>query len=374
MSKEKIKKLFIHLLLFIATLFTTIHAGEEWTHGKSIWMSGYTWNDFWQGLHFAVPFLLILTVHEFGHYFTAIYHKVKTTLPFYIPFPPVPLSIGTMGAVIRIKERVKTTIQHFDIGIAGPLAGFILAIGVIWYGFENLPPKDYIFDIHPEYEAYGENYEDLAYASEQFDSIPSIKLGQNLTFLFFEEYVADPSRVPDHREMMHYPYLFAGFLALFFTALNLLPVGQLDGGHVLYGLFGKRKHAKIARVIFLIFLFYAGIGYITPFDKTEDLLLYAPLYILFLYFTLSRMFPSVKQNLMVAMIIFVGQFLLVYLFPTAQGYAGWLLFAFLVGRIIGVYHPGALVEQKLDLKRRILGWIALIIFIISFSPAPLMLN
>lgn len=374
MSKKKIKKISVHLLLFIATLFTTIHAGEEWTHGKSIWMGDYTWDDFWQGLHFAIPFLLILTVHEFGHYFTAIYHKVKTTLPYYIPFPPVPLSIGTMGAVIRIKERVKTTYQHFDIGIAGPLAGFVLAIGVIWYGFENLPPKDYIFDIHPEYEVYGENYEEFAYTSEQFDSIPSIKLGQNLTFLFFENYVADASRVPDHREMIHYPYLFAGFLALFFTALNLLPVGQLDGGHVLYGLFGRRRHAKIARVIFLLFLFYAGIGYITPFDKTEDLLLYAPLYILFLYFTLSRMYRSVQQNLMVAMIIFVGQFLLVYIFPAVQGYAGWLLFAFIVGRLIGIYHPGALIEQKLDTKRRILGWIALIIFIISFSPAPLMLS
>lgn len=372
MSK-KTRRIITQITLFVVTFFTTTHAGEEWTHGRSIWMEGYTLSDFLNGLYYSVPFLLILSVHEFGHYLTAVKHKVKTSLPYYIPFPPIPFSIGTMGAIIRIKERVKTTIQHFDIGIAGPLAGFILAIGFIWYGFANLPTKDYIFEIHPEYEQYGLDYEKEVY-NQSSDSIVNIRLGQNLTYLFFENYVADPSRVPDHREMIHYPFLFAGFLALFFTALNLLPVGQLDGGHVLYGLFGKKRHGQIARVIFLLFLFYAGLGYLNPYEPAEDLILYAPLYILFLYFTMSRMFPSVQQTLMVAMIIFTAQFITTWMFPKIEGYAGWLLFAFLVGRVIGVYHPGALVEQRLNTTRKILGWIALIIFIISFSPQPLILE
>lgn len=373
MSNKRIKRLSLHLGLFLITFITTTHAGEEWTHGKNVWIEGYTWDDFAQGLYFSVPFLLILTVHEFGHYFMALKHKVKASLPYYIPFPPIPFSIGTMGAVIRIRQRVQTTIQHFDIGITGPIAGFVLAIGLLWYGFANLPPKEYIFEIHPEYAAYGERYEDQAYA-HQSDSVISVVLGQNLTFMFFENFVADPDLVPNHREMMHYPYLFAGFLALLFTALNLLPVGQLDGGHVLYGLFGKEKHFKIAKVIFLIFVFYAGIGYVTPFDPVDDLLIYAPLYVVFLYITIGRIFETGQQTLMVALIIFIAQFTLIWMFPKIEGYAGWLVFAFLVGRIIGVRHPGALVEQELDNKRKILGWLALFIFIISFSPAPLMLE
>lgn len=374
MSKRNKRRL-TQLTLFIITIITTTHAGSEWTYGKSLWFGEYTWEDFKSGLAYSIPFLLILTVHEFGHYFTARWHKVRTTLPYYIPFPPFPLSIGTMGAVIRIKQRVKTTLQHFDIGVAGPLAGFVIAIGVIWYGFATLPPKDYIFEIHPEYEAYGLDYEDKVY-EQMPDSIPSMRLGNNLTFMFFEHYVADPERLPNRHEMMHYPFLFAGFLALFFTALNLLPIGQLDGGHVIYGLFGKKRHRYIARAMFLAFVFYAGLGleYVHPYRNPEDLFLYVPFYIFFLYLCFSRMSESKKDVLMYAVIVFTAQFLTAYFFPKVEGYTGWLLFAFLVGRIIGVDHPGSLVEQRLDTKRKILGWIALIVFIISFSPAPLIID
>ncbi len=146
------KKIAIHAGLFLVTLVTTTLAGAEWVYGKSIFMEGYTWADFFSGMPYSIPFLLILTVHEFGHYFTAIHYKVRTTLPYYIPLPPLPLMFGTLGAVIRLKSRVPSKQQTFDIGIAGPLAGFVIALAVLWYGFATLPPPEYIFQFHPEYQ------------------------------------------------------------------------------------------------------------------------------------------------------------------------------------------------------------------------------
>src|SRR5687768_15140431 len=104
MSSDQ-KRVLIQLGLFITTFITTTLAGAEWTYGRSIFMPDYSWQDFVSGLEFSIPFLLILTVHEFGHYFIAMYHKVKATLPYYIPMPPLPFSIGTMGAVIRLREK-----------------------------------------------------------------------------------------------------------------------------------------------------------------------------------------------------------------------------------------------------------------------------
>ncbi|HTE29882.1 MAG TPA: site-2 protease family protein, partial [Chryseolinea sp.] len=136
--------------LFIATLITTTIAGADWCYQKSIFLPGYSWQDFASGFEFSVPFLLILTVHEFGHYFTARYYRVGVTLPYYIPLPPFPFSIGTMGALIRLKSRIHSKKQNFDIGIAGPLAGFVMALVILFYGFTHLPEPDYIFQIHPE--------------------------------------------------------------------------------------------------------------------------------------------------------------------------------------------------------------------------------
>ncbi|ELR68327.1 zinc protease, putative [Fulvivirga imtechensis AK7] len=369
---KNVRTYLIHLSLFVITFFTTTIAGEWWIHGKIWLLTDYSWADFSHGLKYSVPLLLILTVHEFGHYFTARYHKVKTTLPYYIPLPPLPGFIGTMGALIRIKEHVHSKKLHFDIGVAGPVAGFIIALGVLYYGFTHLPEPEYIFEIHPEYEQYGADYQEKVY-QQQSDSVLSISVGKPLLFLFFEKYVVeDPARIPNAHEMMHYPWLFAGFLALLFTALNLMPIGQLDGGHVLYGLIGYKKHKKVATVVFFAFLFYAGLGYITPYD--DNLFLSIPLYILFLYIALKGLRKGSMTTLMYALIIFTTQFVISLIEPTVQGYSGWLLFAVIVGRFLGIYHPPSLVEEPLDLKRKIIGWLALVIFIISFSPAPLIIS
>lgn len=368
------KEILIHTSLFVVTFITTTLAGAEWTYGKSVFMPGFTMADFYSGMPYSVPFLFILTVHEFGHYFTAIHYKVDTTLPYYIPLPPLSLMIGTMGALIRLKSKVHTKQQHFDIGIAGPLAGFVAALGVLWYGFTHLPPPEYIFQFHPEYEQYGLNYGDFVYQTEYLarNAGADILIGKNLLFLFFEKFVADPVRVPNLHEIIHYPYLFAGFLSLVFTSINLLPIGQLDGGHVLYGLLGFKGHKQIASVVFIGFLFYAGLGYIAPTTPVNELIWEIPLFVGFLYLCLTGLRLRWQDTLMYALAIFAAQYLLsTVLIPGIEGYPGWLLFVFIIGRFIGVQHPPSEIEQPLDVGRVALGWFALFVFVITFAPKPL---
>lgn len=364
------KRVLIQLVLFITTFTTTTLAGAEWTYGRSVFMPDYTWTDFFSGMEFSIPFLLILTVHEFGHYFAAKYHKIKVTLPYYIPMPPLPFSIGTMGAVIRIREKIYSKKQNFDVGVAGPVAGFIAALFVLFYGFTTLPEPEHIFQIHPEYEQYGLDYAKYVYENPQ-ENIFDPVIGKNLLFLFFENFVADPERVPNVHEIMHYPVIFAGFLSLVFTFLNLLPIGQLDGGHVVYGLFGFKIHRLIASIVFVALLFYAGIGVVTPRDAPQDLLYWVPGGIAFLYFALTGLGLSKRDTIMYALLMFAALFILSWLFPTLEGYSPWLLFAFLIGRFIGIPHPPSEIEEPLDAKRIFIGWLALIIFLICCSPAPL---
>lgn len=381
MNPER-KRILIQIGLFIITFVTTTLAGAEWAYGKTIWSSSYTWSDFASGLEFSIPLLLILTVHEFGHYFVALYHKVKTSLPYYIPIPPIPFlpfSIGTMGAVIRLRSRPETNIKNFDIGLAGPLAGFIAALVILVYGFKTLPEPEYIFQFHPEYKAYGLNYADHVYSKEFMDShkpMIDITIGTNLVFWLFEKFAADPARVPNSHEIMHYPILLATYIALFVTCLNLLPIGQLDGGHVVYGLFGFKIHKTIATVSFVLLIFYAGLGleYIDPKLPFDSLILGIVGYILFLYLAFSGLKRSPTETLMYALLMFAVQFALSVFIKGIEGYPGWLLFAFILGRFIGIEHPASEIEQPLDPKRVILGWLTLLIFILCFSPAPIQLE
>ncbi len=367
------REVLVHASLFVITFITTSLAGAEWTYGKSIFMPGYTWSDFASGMSYSIPFLLILTAHEFGHYFTAIHYKVKTTLPYYIPLPPLTFMFGTMGALIRLKGKVHSKQQHFDIGIAGPLAGFVVALMVLWYGFAFLPPPEYIFQFHPEYNQFGLSYSEIVYTQEYLmqHTGADVVLGKNLLFIFFERFVGETLRVPNVHEIMHYPYLFAGFLSLVFTSINLLPIGQLDGGHVLYGLLGFDGHRKVASLIFVTFLLYAGLGYISPAGPANVLVWEVPLFIAFLYFCLTGLGLGWRSTLMYALLIFAIQYAVAMVFPTIKGYPGWFLFAFIIGRFIGVAHPRSAIEEPLDSARKILGWLALIIFIICFTPDPL---
>jgi membrane-associated protease RseP (regulator of RpoE activity) len=378
MNKEQ-KRFLLQVSLFIATFITTTLAGSFWVSQKLVFISywevngDFTWDDFVSGMHFSVPFLFILTVHEFGHYFMARYHKVKATLPFYIPLPPYPIFLfGTMGAVIRLLTPVPSKKQNFDIGIAGPIAGFFMALVVLFYGFYNLPPAEHIYTFHPEYEKYGLDYADHVY--QKTAKGMDIAFGKNLLFLLFENFVDDPKRVPNPHEIMHYPYLLAGYISLVFTFLNLIPIGQLDGGHVLYGLAGFKKHRIIASVFFIGFMFYAGLGVINPAWPPNELIGWSVVYVGALYLSFTGLRLSKRDTLMYAILMFAVQFLVTKLFPGIEGYYGWLLFGLIIGKFIGVEHPPCQIEEPLDTKRIVLGWFALVIFILCFSPAPIVIT
>ena len=372
----KNRTLLIQGILFLLTLITTTLAGAEWMFGKLFVFipDPIGWPEFWQGLNFSLPFLFILTVHEFGHYFTAKAHQVEVTLPYYIPlWFGITQSIGTMGAFIRINSLVKSRLKFFDIGIAGPLAGFVAAVGVLWYGFTHLPPPEYIFTIHPEYKQYGLNYAQYVYQDQEGGLI----LGDTILFWWFKTYVADASRLPNPYEMIHYPYLFAGYMALFFTSLNLIPIGQLDGGHILYGLIGKKRFNVVAPVLFVLFAFYAGLGlfkaeeFAVPDDNQFYALLgYLAFYIYFLYICLRRLSDNPSTALIISLGIVVMQFAVTYLRPDWEGYPGFLPFIFLLGRFLGVYHPETEVNEPLGPGRVLLGWLAVLVFILCVSPKP----
>jgi membrane-associated protease RseP (regulator of RpoE activity) len=405
------KQYILHTALFLLTLVTTTLAGAEWT-GKH-YLNG--WDFVWSGLDYSITFLGILTIHEMGHYYFSRKNNVDATLPYYIPFyfPGIP-SIGTFGAFIRMKGIIHSRRTMFDIGIAGPLAGFVAAILLLVYGFATLPEKSYLFRIHPEYAAIQGDYrheaytydfikkrsdlhteltfiQDSIYYLQHHDSIPELKkpvkayetefevivVGKNLLFLLFEKLFSyQGDRLPDPHELYHYPFIFAGYLALFFTALNLIPVGQLDGGHVTYGLFGYERSKKISAVFFILFVSIAGVGMfkenilqINFFTaNAADQLEFAFFYLIFLYLIFAKMFETFLNALLTAVAVFTFQFLVEFLFPEITGYGFWLLYAFLIGRYLGVYHPPALSEQPLDTKRKVLGWIALGIFVLCFTP------
>ncbi len=379
------RTILIQVLLFVVTLITTTLSGAEWIYGKTfLFFDGIPedmimgWPEFWQGLNFSLPFLLILTVHEFGHYFVAKIHQVEVTLPYYIPlWFGFTQSIGTMGAFIRIKSVIRSRVKFFDIGIAGPLAGFVAALGVLWYGFTHLPPPEYIFTIHPEYARYGLDYGKFVYQDQE----GMLVLGDNILFWWFKEHVADPARIPHPYEMIHYPYLLAGFISLFFTALNLIPIGQLDGGHIMYGLLGKKRFNIVAPTLFILFAFYAGLGLfkaeefatLSSDDQYYTLLGYLTLYVYFLYICLKRITDSPSTGLILSLGIVVAQFAVSYLRPDWEGYSGFLFFVFLLGRFLGVYHPETADDGPLGTKRILLGWLAVVVFILCASPKPFIL-
>jgi len=374
-KNENVKKnrtLLLQLVLLIITIGTTTIAGAEWMFGKSLFYGNPTINaeELMAGLYFSFPFLGILTVHEFGHYLTARYYNVKVTLPYYLPlwlgFLPLIPSIGTMGAFIRIKELVKSRKQYFDIGIAGPLAGFVAALLILTYGFTNLPEPEYIFEIHPEYRQYGLDYE--AYYDTQ---AVNMAIGDNLLFQFFKRYVADPDRIPNKYELYHYPWIFAGYLALFFTAINLIPIGQLDGGHVTYGLFGYKTSRIISRTLFMLMVLVSGIGLVPMGQLGIEFVINAAFYLLFLYLAFHHFQRDIKKRSLLVIWVMIIQIFAANYLPQAGDYGIYLIFAFVFGRFLGIEHPKAIDDRPLTLKRKILGWIALVVFVVSFTPRPL---
>ncbi len=320
----------LHLFLFLLTVVTTLWAGAFWG-GHAINFTSFPlfFSSLTAGTAYSASLLLFLTVHEFGPFFAALRHRVQATLPYYIPVPPLPslLSLGTMGAVIKVRERIPGTNSLFDIGVSGPLGGFAVCVGLLVYGFLNLPPVDFIYSVHPEYASGGGLQA----------PVPSgtLVLGKNLLWMGME-YVIAPKNLPPMTEMYHYPFLFAGWLGSLVTALNLLPVGQLDGGHISYALFGRRGHAAAAR-FFLLFIIFLG------FPSFLELLL-------------SWLNPEA--------IALIPPEMLRWSWP------GWMLWSLILSRVVGMNHPPTVHDHPLSTGRTLCGWLAIAIFVITFTPVP----
>lgn len=190
-------------------------------------LAGEPWS-YWNGWMFAVPLLLILLFHEFGHWIAARIHGVPASLPYFIPLPPFFL-LGTMGAVIVMPERIRSRNALLDIGAAGPLAGLVVAIPALVIGL-------HLSEVYPQSPG--------GYIQE----------GQSLLYWALKRLVHGP--IPEGHDVHLHPTAFAGWAGLLVTMMNLLPWSQLDGGHVAYALLGERHHAVAVWIRRSLLLFF----------------------------------------------------------------------------------------------------------------------
>jgi membrane-associated protease RseP (regulator of RpoE activity) len=291
----------LHILLFIATLFSTTLAGAilggavapELVFKPGAW--GPRFFQAWTaGLSFSLPLLAILLCHELGHYLTARWYQLDVSPPYFIPAPPIPALIGTLGAFIRLRTLLTDRRQLIDVGAAGPIAGFLVALPVLWIGLTLSVP------VVP-----GDSARWLALGG------PGSELGDSLLTLLVRRLATG-----DLAPVALHPTAFAGWLGMFVTTLNLLPMAQLDGGHILYAAL-----------------------------------------------------PGWQER--VARGFWVGVMLLGFL------WAGWLVWGFVVlvlsrGRL---GHPPVLdAYRPLPPSRRRLAWGSLVLFLLTFAPVPIHLG
>ncbi|REJ65752.1 MAG: site-2 protease family protein [Planctomycetota bacterium] len=220
----------INLALFLATIVTTTWAGAL-HQGVNLLAEP---SRFTVGLPYSLTLMLILGAHELGHYFAARAHGMKVTLPFFIP---VPFALGTFGAFIQLKSPSETRRALFDVGVAGPLAGLVFAVPALWIGLgmsDVVPPSD---------EPVAFHHGTTVGSSILLAGMAKLTLGEAIS--------------QGHVLALH-PLAFAGWLGLLVTALNLLPIGQLDGGHIADAMFGQRRSTAISSAA-LISLFLLGL-------------------------------------------------------------------------------------------------------------------
>jgi membrane-associated protease RseP (regulator of RpoE activity) len=273
---EKRKVPYLHLSLFLLTVLTTLFAGAL-QQGVNPLEDGA---GLLKGIPFACSLLFILGSHEFGHYYMARRNGVDATLPLFIPAPSL---IGTFGAVIKMKSPIMDRRALIDIGAAGPLVGFAVTVPILITGL-------WLSKVQP------------------IPSEGAISLGSSALMAFLSWMVHGP--MPEGMDVVLHPLAFSGWIGLLVTALNLMPVGQLDGGHVAYALFGRRQ-------------MYLGWAF-------------------------------------VAVIAFLGIF-------ASAGWLVWLVFPFFVG----VKHPPVVYDWvSLDLRRRLVGWLTILVFALTFTPVP----
>jgi len=237
----------VHVLLFVATVLTTMGAGAllagfdpfasrvlELGRLSIPYPSRIEWDELFLGASFALPFLGVLLAHEMGHYAAARLHRVRVSLPYFIPFPPYFSIIGTLGAFIRLRSPTVRRSILFDVGAAGPLASFAVALPLLAWGLTLSTPVRGPATLATPFV--------VRFAGQ------AVWLGNGLlTHLLASGF--GPGPVGETLILLH-PLALVGWLGLFVTALNLLPLGQLDGGHILYALFPGR-HGRAASIFLL---------------------------------------------------------------------------------------------------------------------------
>lgn len=374
------KTIFKHVALFLVTFATVSLAGASFVgFNPSLFpLALPDLQDFWRGVLFAGLLLGFLATHEFGHFFAAIHHKIRVSLPYFIP---IPLGIGTMGAVIRIRQKINNSRKMFDVGAAGPLAGFVVSIAVLIIGFATLPDAGYInqFNGHEAVKEFVNAYGYYPETPPGGGSGQTLIVGETLLYTVMASFFEN---VPPMWEMYHYPFLFAGWLGLFFTALNLMPVGQLDGGHILYSLIGFEKQKLIARICFGFLTILAGIEFI-PFvhillgDWSHATGFYSFIIWGGILFSLLRKGYHNEYKWIAPVIVISLVSSASYLFFQSDGLASanssliWIVWCFFIAYFVGIEHPPVLNEQELDPTRKTLGWLCMIIFVLCISPNPL---
>jgi membrane-associated protease RseP (regulator of RpoE activity) len=230
-ASEPVTRPFLALGLLLITLFTTTIAGAKFAG-----VSAKQWESdpsmLLQGLPYALALMAILSIHELGHYLAARFYKVRTTLPYFIP---VPLFLGTFGAFIQMRSPIPNRKALFDVGIAGPLAGFVVTLPLLIWGLAHssvvpLSDASRLFN----FESLDPRFSFL------LTLLGKLALGTQLTA---------------QMAIKLHPVAVAGYIGLIVTALNLIPVGQLDGGHIVHAMFGQRTGAAIGQITrFLVLL------------------------------------------------------------------------------------------------------------------------
>ena len=252
---------FLNALLFLLTVGSTYLTG---------------------GLQYCLALMTILVAHEMGHYAMSRHHGIPASLPYFIPFPLPPF--GTLGAVIKMKGFVTNRRALFDTGAAGPIAGFLVSLPFIVVGIR------------------------LSSVEMITTTEPLFRLGDPLLFVILQKILVGP--IPEGYDLVLHPLAYAGWVGLFITAFNLLPAGQLDGGHVVYAVFGRQSRYIFGATIL-------SVGLLTVFY-----------------------------------------------------YPGWLVLLILLF-VFGMRHPEPLdSESALDKGRLIIALAILLIFVLSFIPAP----
>lgn len=293
-----------NVILLILTIISTLFVGIQFAAGDQLaqllpatadlgQVLGvmFTTPSLWLlGLPYVLTLLGILGVHEMGHYVMARLHKAAVTLPFFIPMP---IGLGTMGAVIRLKSPIKNRKQLFDIGIAGPLAGLAIAIPLLIVGL-IMSPVQYVGA-----------------------PVPGAQEGNSVLYFLLKLILKGRVLPGGGYDVMLNTIAFPAWFGLIVTMINLLPIGQLDGGHVIYSLFG-RKQWRVAQIAIFGLI---GLG-------------------AYLAFT-------------------TGELLNV-----------WLLWA-LLANVFGLRHPPPLDDiTPLDRRRQLIGYATIVIFILIFTPIP----